>query len=177
MVKFKLALLLQNKFKISIWDKIKPVNESYTAWPGRPPVAHSWYITIHFLPKGVNLQLPWSTDSLVDKKHYLILSCYQELNLWPKPFSLVFELEKIKVKRTLIHFLMSISSTSNFNFSFVFIRLDHYMSLYDIQTLAMLSCMLWTKSIAQLVNQPPASPRPEKENMPPNVSTIILKQL
>lgn len=48
--------------------------------------------------------------------------------------------------------------------------LDHYMSLYDIQTLAMLSCMLWTKSIAQIVNQPPASPRPEKENIPPNYS-------
>lgn len=51
------------------------------------------------------------------------------------------------------------------------------MSLYDIQTLAMLSCMLWTKSIAQIVNQPPASPRPEKENIPPNVSIIVLKKL
>lgn len=53
---------------------------------------------------------------------------------------------------------------------------DHYMSLYDIQTLAMLSCMLWTKSIAQLVNQPAISPRPEKENLPPNNEYSIMER-
>uniref|UniRef100_A0A0L8FWQ2 RWD domain-containing protein n=1 Tax=Octopus bimaculoides TaxID=37653 RepID=A0A0L8FWQ2_OCTBM len=46
--------------------------------------------------------------------------------------------------------------------------LDHYMSIYDIQTCAMLSCLLWTKSVAQQLQQPPHSPKPDKENIPPN---------